>query len=290
MSLRGVFAAASAFALWGALVLYWDLLNGLSAFEILAHRIVWSLLCVWPLLLCTGRMHEVRAALHNKGTLLRICGSALLIGTNWCLYIYAVVTGHVLDASLGYYINPLSLALLGFVLLGERPARMQVLAIALAALGVVYSLVINGYIPWLAVSIALSFSLYGFIRKTVQLEAAPGVFLETALLTPFALAWLVWLYSQGQLAFGSHNLQTDLLLVGGGPVTLVPLLLFTYATRHITLITLGILQYLSPTITLLLGLFVLQVKLEASVLVTFVFIWLALGLYTWNAWRFLHRK
>ena len=245
---------------------------------------------MWPLLICTGRMHEVRTAIRDRGALLRICGSALLIGTNWCLYIYAVVAGYVLDASLGYYINPLTLALLGFVLLGERPTRVQTLAILLAAIGVSYSLVVNGYLPWLAVSIAASFSLYSFIRKTVRIEATTGVFLETAILTPFALAWLVYLYSRGELAFGSQNLQIDMLLVCGGPVTLVPLLLFTYATRHISLITLGITQYLSPTLTLLLGVFVMNAKLEQTVLVTFMFIWAALVLYTWNAWRSVRKK
>ena len=239
-----------------------------------------------PIVLCARRMPEVRAALRDKGTLLRVFLGAVLITANWGLYIYAVTSGQVLEASLGYYINPLVSVLLGFVVLSERPSRLQWFAIALAALGVMYSLVAGGHMPWLALALAFAFALYGFIRKTVRVEAAPGLLLETCLLTPFALIWMVWLYSQGTLFFNPvQETQASLLLIGGGVITAVPLLLFAYAARHISLITLGLLQYISPTITLLLGIFVMGALVDQSTLVTFGCIWPALALYTWCGLR-----
>jgi chloramphenicol-sensitive protein RarD len=225
---------------------------------------------------------QVRAALRDKGTLLRVFISALLISVNWGLYIHAVTSGQVLEASLGYYINPLVTVLLGFVVLRERPSRLQWFAIVLAALGVAYSLVIGGHMPWLALGMAVTFAFYACIRKTVRVESAPGLLLETCLLTPFALAWMVWMHTQGMLFFNpAEQTQASLLLIGGGVVTAAPLLLFAYAVRHISLITLGLLQYISPTITLLLGIMVLGARVEQTTLVTFCCIWSALAIYSW---------
>ena len=278
----GVLAGIGASAIWGTLVLYWHLLQQVSPLEILAHRIVWSFVFIAPVVLCARRMPEVGAVLRDKGTLLRVFLSAVLIACNWGTYIYAVTSGQVPEASLGYYINPLVNVLLGCIVLRERPSRLQWFAIALAALGVMYSLVVGGHMPWLALTLAVSFALYGLIRKTVRVESAPGLLLETCLLMPFALAWMVWMHSQGALFFNPvQEMQASLLLIGGGVITAVPLLLFTYAARHISLITLGLLHYISPTITLLLGILVLGALVDQTTLVTFCCIWAALAVYTW---------
>ena len=283
---RGVLAGIGASSVWGALVLYWYALQQVPSLEILAHRIVWSLVFMAPVVLCTRRMPEVRAALLDRGTLLRIFCSAAFIACNWGMYIYAVTSGQVLEASLGYYINPLVNVLLGFAVLRERPSRLQWFAIALAALGVLYSLVVGGHMPWLALTLAFSFSLYGFMRKTVRVDSAPGLLLETCLLTPFALAWMLWVHGQGELFFNPvQETQASLLLIGGGVVTAVPLLLFSYAARHVSLITLGLLHYASPTATLLLGITVMGAQVERTTLITFCCIWSALAIYTWCGLR-----
>ena len=290
-NMLGVLAGIGASVSWGALVLYWYILQRVPFLEILAHRIVWSLVFMAPVVLCTRRMPEVRAALGDKGTLLRVFLSAIFIAGNWGLYIHAVTSGQVVEASLGYYINPLLNVLLGFVVLRERPSRLQWVAIALAALGVAYSLVAGGHVPWLALSLAFTFGLYGLIRKTVRVESAPGLLLETCLLMPFALAWMLWMHSRGMLFFNPvQETQASLLLIGGGIVTAVPLLLFTYAARHISLITLGLLYYTSPTVTLLLGIIVMGARVEQTTLITFCCIWSALGIYTWCGLRRFREK
>ena len=282
----GVLAGIGASTIWGSLVLYWYALQQTPSLEILAHRIVWSLVFMAPVVLCTRRMPEVRAALRDRGTVLRIFCSAAFIACNWGMYIYAVTSGQVLEASLGYYIYPLANVLLGCVVLRERPSRLQWFAIALAALGVLCSLAAGGRMPWLGLSLAVSFSMYGLIRKTVRVDSAPGLLLETCLLTPFALAWLLWMHGQGALFFNPvQETQASLMLVGGGAVTAVPLLLFAYAARHVSLITLGLLHYASPTVTLLLGICVMGAQVDQATLLTFGCIWLALGIYTWCGLR-----
>lgn len=281
----GLVAAFTAFCIWGGLVLYWHWLAAVPATEILAHRMVWSLAAVSPLVIATGRMPEVRAAMASPRTMLRIALSASIIGGNWGLYIWAVTQGHVLESSLGYYINPLVNVLLGTLFLGERPTRLQWIAIGIATLGVLWSVLALGVFPWIALSLAVSFSLYGFCRKTVRVESVPGLFLETLLLFPLAAGWLLWLHSQGESHFLSISLPVTLLLIGTGLATSIPLLLFAYAARHMQLSTLGLLQYISPTLTFLIGAFVLGEELTSDALVTFGCIWTALGLYTWCAVR-----
>lgn len=279
----GLFAGLGAFLMWGGLVMYWHVLAAVPSSEILAHRMIWSLVAVAPVVYFTGRFAEVRAALASPVIMLRITLSALIIGGNWGLYIWAVTQGHVLEASLGYYINPLVNVLLGTLFLNERPSRLQCLAIGIAAFGVLWSVVAVGTFPWIGLCLAGSFSLYGFCRKTVRVESVPGLFLETVILFPVAATWLLWLYSQGESHFLSISWQITLLLMGTGLATSIPLLLFAYAARHMQLSTLGLLQYLSPTITFLLGVFVLGERITSDALVTFACIWIALGIYTFCA-------
>lgn len=279
----GLLAGLAAFCCWGGLVLYWHWLAAVPATEILAHRMVWALVTVIPLVIFTGRLPEVRAAMASPTIMLRIALSASIIGGNWGLYIWAVTQGHVIESSLGYYINPLANVLLGTLFLGERPSRIQWIAIAIAAVGVLWSVLALGVFPWIALCLAGSFSLYGFCRKTVAVESVPGLCLETLLLFPLAAGWLLYLHTQGESHFLSISLPVTLLLMGTGLATSIPLLLFAYAARHMQLSTLGLLQYVSPTLTFLIGAFVLGEELTKDSLITFACIWVALGLYTWSA-------
>lgn len=280
LSRSGLLAALGAFALWGLLPLYWKLLAAVPSLEILAHRIVWSFLFLLPLVFFTGRWREVRVAVSDRTTLLRVMGSSLLIGGNWFLYIWAVNDGRVLETSLGYYINPLMNVLFGYLFFRERPTRVQWMAIGLAAAGVLWMLASYGQLPWVSLTLAISFSCYGYMRKTVRVESVPGLFMETALLVPFVLAWLVHLHMNGGGSLGAQSRTVDLLLAGAGIATSVPLVWFAYAARHLRLTTLGLLQYLAPSIAFALGVFVFHEPVTPSHLVTFGCIWVALGLYT----------
>lgn len=280
-------AGVAAFAIWGMLPLYWQPMIGIPASEILAQRIVWSLLTMLPLIWWTARWAEIHAALASAYVMRRIVCSTLCIGVNWAMYLYAMTNGHVIEASLGYYINPLANVVLGRVLLRERLTRLQWMAVGLAALGVAMSVLAYGRAPYLALGLGFTFAMYGFIRKTVQVESAPGLFLETLLLFPFALAWLAWLVYSGDSHFGDAGFTIQALYVGSGLVTSAPLIFFAYAARHLTLSTLGLLQYIAPTGTFLLGVFVFDEPVRAASLATFACIWCALALYTWCSLRTL---
>lgn len=281
----GLTAGVLAFSLWGFLALFWKLLEALPALEILSYRIVFSFIVLPPALLCWGRWHEVREAMSNRGALLRLLCSALLIAVNWFTYIWAVTNGHVLDTSLGYYINPLLSVLVGCLFLKERPSRLQGAALVLACIGVLWSVVSQGQFPWIALILAVPFTLYSFIRKTVAVEALPGLFVETALLAPVVLGWLVWQAMHGEGVILDPSFYSFGLLFLSGPLTSLPLVLFAYAARHMRMMTLGIVQYLSPTCTFLLGVLVFKETLSPSTLVMFVCIWTAIALYTWESWR-----
>ncbi len=283
----GLTAGLTAFALWGLLVLYWDALAVIPPFEILLHRIFWSFFFLLPFLLFTKRLPAAITACHTKAIVLRLFTTALLISLNWGLFIWGVSTHRVVEASLGYFINPLLNVLLAFFFLRERLLPLQWLAIAIAAAGVLYTLLLYGSFPWLALVLASSFSLYGILRKTAAIDATPGLFLETCLLFVPVATYLVWLESTGQGHFFSASPTEQFLLIASGIATATPLLLFTYASRHLHYSTLGLIQYLSPTMTLLIGLFFLQESLPFETLITFICIWIALFLYSWSSWHAL---
>ncbi len=261
------------------------MLEAVSAFEILCYRVLFSFLFLLPVVLLTRRWPEILSALREPRVALTMLASSCTVGLNWFLYIWAVSTGQILETSLGYYTNPLMNVLFGFLFLKERPTRFQTLAIGLAALGVLLSFWGHNRFPWLALSLASSFALYGFIRKTVAVEALPGLFIETVILTPFSLGWVLWLYGQGQGFLTHPSSWEGFLLILSGPVTSLPLVMFAYAARHMRLMTLGLLQYISPTCTFFLGLFVFGEPLNSGTLMTFMCIWLALLLYSFESWR-----
>lgn len=280
--LYGLAAGFGAFCMWGLLPVYWKALEGVPPLEIICHRIVWSVAFTALFLTFGRRWGEVRAVFANRRSMLILFASGIIIGLNWWLYVWAVNNNHVVDASLGYYINPLVNALLGLLFLGERLNRLKGAALALAALGVAVSIFAHGSLPWIALTLAFSFGVYGLARKTVGVPSLPGLFFETTLLALPGGAWLVWLAVQGTGALGHGGAAVDMLLVGAGLVTSLPLLLFAFSARRITLTTVGVLQYVGPTLMFLLGVFVYDEPFDVETLVTFLLIWAGVAVYMWD--------
>ena len=276
----GAMAAAMAFLMWGLLPIYWKALGMVPAMEILCHRIVWSLALITMVLWLTGRFGELRDALASRRTLLILCCTSLLVSINWFTYIWAVNSEHVMEASLGYYINPLVNVLLGFVFLRERPRRVQILAILLATVGVVNLVAAHGRLPWIALILAFSFGCYGLARKVAHVESLPGLFFETLALGLPAGIYLLHQGTTGVGALGTVNPGVDALLVGAGLVTALPLVAFAYGARRLPLVTVGILQYIAPTCMFVLGVFVYGEQFSAAHLTTFLFIWAGVAVYT----------
>jgi chloramphenicol-sensitive protein RarD len=277
---KGVLYAAGAYAAWGLLPIYWKFLHEVPALEILAHRIVWALAVALALLAARGRWAGLFAAVRSPRTMLAFLASALLLFANWFIYIWAVNAGYIVETSLGYFINPLVNVLLGVLFLRERLRMGQGVAVAVALGGVLYLTAEYGALPWISLGLAFSFGGYGLLRKTAALGSLEGFTLETLLLFPVALAYLIYRESLGEAAFVHAGIGITLLLACGGLVTAVPLLLFAAGARRITLISLGILQYIAPTIQFLLGVLVYGESLSLGRLVGFCLIWLALAIYT----------
>ncbi len=253
---KGFLYAVGAYISWGFFPIYWKWLHAVPALEILAHRMTWSLLFVAAALAYKRRWQWVRPALKNKRILLTFFTSAFFLSVNWFTYIWAVNAGFIIETSLGYFINPLFNVLLGVVFLRERARPWQWAAIGLAGVGVLYLTIRYGALPWVALTLSGSFGIYGFLRKTAALEALEGLSLETAVLFFPALGYLLYLESTGQGAFGHAGGTTSLLLALAGAVTAVPLWLFALGARRTTMVTLGLLQYIAPTIQFLIGVLV----------------------------------
>jgi len=282
----GLAAALGAFLIWGLFPLYLKPLSGVPAMQILAHRIVWCCLLVFAWLALRGELPAVRRALADPGTRLRLMASAALISVNWLVYVWAVTNGQVVEASLGYFINPLLNVVLGVLVLKERLNRAQWIAVTLAALGVAYLTAFAGRPPWIALVLAASFATYGLIRKVVAVESVPGLATETLLLAPFALGWLLWCEAQGSGALGHASAGVNALLVGSGLATALPLALFAYGARLIRYSTLGILQYVGPTLQFLIGVLVFGEPFPRARAIGFVLIWLGLVFYAADSlWR-----
>lgn len=277
---RGMLYATGAYICWGLLPLYWKALQHVSTFEILAHRIVWALLVAFGLLALRHRWGWLGHAARSPRTLLIFATSALLLFVNWFVYIWAVNQGNIVETSLGYFINPLVNVLLGVLILKERLRMGQGLAVAVALIGVLLLTTLYGSFPWVALTLALSFGGYGLLRKTAALGALEGFTLETLLLAPPALAYLAYRELTGVAAFGHTSLTTDALIAASGLITAAPLLLFAAGARRIPLTTLGILQYIAPTMQFLIGVAVYGEPLSPQRLAGFAIIWLALAIYT----------
>jgi chloramphenicol-sensitive protein RarD len=282
----GLTAAIAAFLLWGLFPLYLKPLSGVSATQIMAHRIVWCCLLVFAWLAVRGQLGAVRRALADPVTRLRLMASAALISVNWLIYVWAVTHEHTVDASLGYFINPLLNVVLGVFVLNERLSRAQWFAVGLAAIGVVYLTIVLGRPPWIALALAMSFGFYGLIRKVVAVEAVPGLATETLLLAPFATAFLLWCHAKGIGALGHTDAIVTALLLGSGLATALPLALFAFGARLIPYSTMGLLQYIGPTLQFLIGVLVFHEPFPRARAVGFVMIWAGLAVYAADGlWR-----
>jgi len=282
---RGVLYGASAYVTWGIIPIFWKFLDHVGAVEIVTHRIVWTLIFAVAALAAWERLPKLWSALRNPKIVMALFVSALLIAVNWGLFIWAVTADRIIDTSLGYYINPLVSFVLGVVWLGERLTKIQLAAIGLAVLGVVNQTVALGYLPWISLVLAVSFGIYGLIRKTVAVESLEGLTIEAIILAPISLGYIVYLVASEQGAFFHVGLTTDLLLVLAGPLTAIPLLLFAAGARLVRLSTMGFLQYLAPSISLVLAVFLYHEPFTQAHAVTFALIWSALALVTWEALR-----
>lgn len=290
---RGVVYALAAYLLWGAFPAYFKAVHEVAPLEVLAHRMLWSLAFVAVLLLALRRGAWLAPVLREPRLLARFGASAALVSVNWLIYIWSVNHDRVVDASLGYFINPLVNVLIAALFLGERLRRVQWLAVAIAGAGVLWLTWQAGGLPWIGLALAVTFALYGLMRRQAPLGALEGFALETALLAPLALAYLGWLAAQGANAFvdAVHDGRPALalLLVLAGPVTAVPLLFFTAGARRISFATLGLLQYAAPTLQLLLGVFLYGETLDGAKLAGYAAVWLALAVFSVDAlaqaWR-----
>ncbi len=279
-ALIGVLNAMGAFLIWGLSPIYFKTLAHVSAFEILLHRMVWSFIFLFPIVMLTGRWQEFRIAIANSRTLLILIGTTLLVSSNWFLFIWAINSGKILHTSLGYFINPLINVLLGMLFLKELLRPAQTAAVILAAAGVVYMTIEVGALPWVSLFLAFSFGFYGLIRKAVAVNALVGLTVETMLLFFPASAYLYHINTLDAGAFLSINVKTDVLLMGAALVTALPLLLFTAGARRINLATIGMLQYIAPSCTFILAVFIYNEPFQTAQIRTFILIWLSLVIYS----------
>jgi len=285
----GVLSAVAAFLIWGLSPVYYKAVGHVPAFEILLHRMVWSFLLLISIVWVTGRGAELRGVLTDLRRFRILVLTALLVSSNWFVFIWAIHTDRILHTSLGYYINPLINVLLAMIFLKERLRRAQTLAVLLAAVGVALLTIEIGTLPWISLYLAVSFGFYGLIRKTAPVNAMVGLTVETLLHSIPASACLLFLHIQGRGAFGAAGLQTSALLICAALVTAVPLVLFTAGARQIRFTTVGLLQYIAPSCTFLLAVFVYREPFSVTQLLTFVMIWTALCIYTFDLVR-NHRR
>ncbi len=286
---QGVAYGLAAYFLWGFFPLYFKGVAHVPPLEVLAHRCAWSLVTLVAFLAATGGWGRVRAALGAPRTLLTLCVTTLLIATNWFVFLFAVAHDEVLQSSFGYFVNPLVSVLLGFLFLQERLRRLQVVSVACAGVGVLVLAFHHGAPPWIALVLAVTFALYGLLRKVVPVDALTGLSVETLLLFPAATGYLLSLGATGKGAFPSAFVRDDILLPLAGVVTAVPLLWFAAAARRLRLSTIGFMQYITPTLHFLLAILAFGEPFSRTELASFAWIWAGLVLYSWDAVRALRR-
>ncbi len=278
----GMLACTGAFVIWGLVPLFWKQLRSVDAVELIAHRIVWSCGFLFLIMPFRGSWAQLRAAWKNPAELRLHAATGALILVNWLIYIWAIAAGRVVDASLGYFLNPLVSVLLGRWFLGERLGRVQWAAVGLAAVGVAILIGLAGTVPWIALGLAGSFGVYGLLKKRSSLGPMAGLTFETALYAPLSLGWLGWLAAQGGGALGHAEMRVQSLVLATGVLTSIPLLLFAAGARRLPLATVGLLQYTAPTLQFLLGVWLYAEPMTRARLAAFACIWLALGIYSAN--------
>ncbi|KFZ29326.1 chloramphenical resistance permease RarD [Pseudidiomarina atlantica] len=279
-SRHGVFYAIAAYTMWGVAPIYFKWLQQVPALEILSHRIIWSFVLVLLLMVGLRRLHRIRPVLKNRAQMLRLTLATFLLGGNWFLFIWAINNNRLLDASLGYYINPLLNVAIGMLFFAERMRRFQLVAIALAVTGVLIQVISFGSVPWIALTLAFSFAIYGAIRKRLPVDSMTGLWLETTILLPIMLVYLLFFADSAASDMTANTWQLNLMLMAAGIVTTAPLLCFTAAAQRIRYATLGFFQYIGPSLMFILAVWVYGEPLAADKLVTFAIIWTALALYS----------
>lgn len=286
----GLIPGTSAFLIWGLCPVYWKVISHVPALETITHRIVWSFFFLLPVILFQGNATVLIRTLKSPRILGQLLVTTLLVASNWLIFIWAVNNDLILQTSLGYYINPLVNVLFGTIFLKEKLRRFQVLAVLIAGNGVLYLTWQYGVFPWIAILLAMTFGSYALIRKMLDLDPAVGLAVETLILTLPGLAYLFWLEQKGTASFFHVSARTDFFLIGTALVTALPLLLFNMGARRLRLTTIGFLQYLAPSVTFILAVFVYKEPLSGHQLTAFVLIWIALGIYTLDSTRSFREK
>ncbi|MCR4266873.1 EamA family transporter RarD [Nitratireductor sp. ZSWI3] len=281
-ALRGFLFAFSAYGLWGFLPLYMKLLAHIPAVEVVAHRVLWSVPVAAVILLVLGRTADIRRALGSPRTLAMAALTAAIISCNWGIYVWAIASGRTVDTALGYYINPLVSIAMASLFLGERLNRYQIAAVALAAIAVLALTIDAGGLPWISLSLALTFAAYGILRKTLPIGPSQGFFLEVLILCLPALGYVVWLGATGQSHYQWSQLSDIALLMGCGPVTAIPLILFAFGAKLLRYSTIGIMQYIAPTMIFLIAVFAFKEPFGGTKALAFGLIWTALAIYSWS--------
>lgn len=282
----GIFYGLGAYFLWGILPIYWKMLESVSAMEILANRFIWSAVFVAGIIFFSGKfknfISETKYIFSSCKTAVVMLAAAITISFNWGVFIWAVEDGRIIESSMGYYINPLVSVLFGMIFLKERLDKLQLAAVFCAAIGIAIMIVKNGSLPWVSVSLAITFALYGLLKKIINISALTSILLETLLITPVALFYLYTLESNNSCAFQNADMPVIALLLGAGAVTATPLLLFTNCAKLLPLKIVGFMQYLSPTISLLIGIFVYGEYFSYIHMLSFGCIWVGLVFFTWS--------
>ncbi|HBV97452.1 MAG: transporter [Peptococcaceae bacterium BICA1-7] len=287
--LLGIASGMGAYLLWGILPIYWKLLSSVQPMEVLAHRIIWSFIFLAAVLTVTGKLFafikELRQVAAAPSRFVKVVLASLVISVNWLTYIWAVNNDHVIETSLGYYINPLISVLLGIIVLKERLSLWQTVSFLIAMIGVLNMTIHFGAIPWAALLLAFSFGLYGLLKKMVSLGAITGITIETLLISPFALLYIGYMQKSGSGAFGVISPETTGFMIGAGVITAVPLILFAGGANRLPLSIVGFLQYISPTITLILGVFLYHEPFTRVHLSSFIMIWTSLTIFSLSRTR-----
>lgn len=281
---NGIICALIAYLLWGTYAWFFALLAHVNALEVVAHRAFWSVPIAAAVMLVMGRTHDVLRVVKSPKLLALMCLTTLLVTISWGVFVWAVAVGRALETSLAFYINPLLNVAVGYLILREKMTGLQIVAIGLAVAGVAYQTWALGVFPWLSLVLGAAFSAYGFLRKTIDVGPVQGFFVESCILSVLGLGVVNWLATQGPLAFG-NDWNTTALLLACGPMTALPLMFFATAARRIRFSTLGLLQYIAPSMLFLTAVFVLNEPLQQAQLVTFGFIWIALALYSFSSLR-----
>lgn len=283
-SRSGIFIAFLAFFLWGITPIYFKWVAHEAPLDVVANRVLWSVLLLAIVITGMSKWQKVKAVISSFNILKTLLITTFLIGTNWLTFVYAVSTDRMLDASLGYYINPLISVLLAYIFLGERLRKIQWFALMLAMIGVAIQVVGVGYLPWISIVLALSFGFYGLLHKKTQIDSFTSLFVETSILLPFGLFYMIQLFQMGE-GPATREMSGWFILMLSGPATTIPLLLFSIAAKKVTLSTIGFFQYIAPSMVFVLAVFLYGEELTTEKMITFLFIWVGLGLYIFDSLR-----